>query len=74
MAFPSVSASFLVPAFPLDRINSGLKTLRWVSALSLNWGSCLSTGYGLFGFCLPTAQDSEDACVFILVSRHLGFR
>ncbi|EDL41692.1 mCG148474 [Mus musculus] len=30
MAFPSVSALFFVPAFPLDRYNSGLKFLRWV--------------------------------------------
>ena len=30
MAFPSVSAPLLVPVFPLDRSNFGLKFLRWV--------------------------------------------
>jgi hypothetical protein len=30
MAFPSVSASLFVPAFPLDRSNSVLIFLRWV--------------------------------------------
>jgi hypothetical protein len=30
MAFPSVSAPFFVPIFPLDRSNSGLEFLRRV--------------------------------------------
>jgi hypothetical protein len=30
MAFSSVSASYFVPAFPLDGNNTRLKFLRWV--------------------------------------------
>jgi hypothetical protein len=33
MAFPSVSAPFSVPAFPLDRNNSVLIFLSWVGSL-----------------------------------------
>jgi hypothetical protein len=32
MAFPSVSAPFFVPVFPLDRNSYGLKFLRWVGS------------------------------------------
>jgi hypothetical protein len=44
VAFPSVSAPFSVPAFPLDKNNSGLKILRRVGgpirqlgAMSMYW-------------------------------------
>jgi len=44
MAFPSASAPFFLPALPLDKNNSVLKTLRWVDgpipqlgAMSIFW-------------------------------------
>jgi hypothetical protein len=36
MVFPSISAPFFVPAFPLDRSNPGLIFLRWVGGPSFN--------------------------------------
>jgi hypothetical protein len=53
----SLSGSFcsiFVPAFPLDRDNSGLKISDVWVAPSLHWGPCLSTGGGLFRFYLPS--------------------
>ena len=38
MAFPLVSAPLFDPAFPLDRINSGLIFLRWVGGPILQLG------------------------------------
>jgi hypothetical protein len=38
MTFPSVSVLLFVPAFPLDRNNSGLKFLRWVGCPFLSRG------------------------------------
>jgi len=35
MAFPLVSAPLFVPAFPLDKNNSGLIFLRWVNILTV---------------------------------------
>jgi len=34
MAFPTVTAPFFVPVFPLDRNDSELKMLRWVGGLT----------------------------------------
>jgi hypothetical protein len=48
MAFPSVSPPFFVPTFPLDRNNSVSILLRLPS--SLNWGLCLTSGYGVYRF------------------------
>jgi hypothetical protein len=53
MAFPSVSAPFIVPVFPLDRNISGLKILTWMMASSLNQGPFLSVGDGIYRFSLP---------------------
>jgi hypothetical protein len=57
MAFLSISAPLFVPAFPLHRINFGLKVLRWVGwvAESSNQGHAyLTTGYDLDRFYLPS--------------------
>jgi hypothetical protein len=53
MDFPSASAPFFVPAFPLNRKNSGLKFLRWVSGPTPQLGQCLSNGGGLYRLYLP---------------------
>ena len=42
-----------VPAFPLDRDNSGFTYFRWVGDTILTCDSCLSTGGSLFTFYLP---------------------
>jgi hypothetical protein len=53
MACPSVSVPLLVPVFPLDRSNSGLKFCeRWV-APALNMRLFLTSGYGLYRFSPP---------------------
>jgi hypothetical protein len=53
MAFPSVSDSLFVPAFPLHKSNSGLIFLTWVDGPIPQPGLCLTSGYGLYRFSLP---------------------
>jgi hypothetical protein len=53
MAFPSVSAPLFVPAFPLDRNNSGLIFLRWVGGpIPQPWAMPVSE-YGIYRFSFP---------------------
>jgi hypothetical protein len=49
--FPNWS-SFLCDNSSLCQVDTKLASTVWV-ALSLNWGMCLSTGSGLYRFCLP---------------------
>jgi hypothetical protein len=60
MAFPSIFAPHFVPVFPLDRSNSGIKFLRWVSAPSLKQNLCLTSGYGFYRFSLPFVGISAN--------------
>jgi hypothetical protein len=53
MVFPSVSALLFVPAFPLDKSNSGLNFWKEWVAPSTNLGPCLTSGYGLYRFPFP---------------------
>ena len=58
LAIPSLSVPSCVPAFPIDRLNFGLKVL-WVGwcLLSLHWGSSLDTGGGFFRFHIPNGVN-----------------
>jgi hypothetical protein len=63
MAFPSVSAPFFVPAFPLDRSNSGLIIfLRWVGGPIPQPRVCLTFEYYHF-----TLRDFSDTAWLVAV-------
>jgi hypothetical protein len=56
MAFHLVSAPIFVPAFPLDRNKSGLKTLKMVGLLHPSTGGQLEMVSGLFRFYLSSVE------------------
>ena len=66
MAFPTVSAPFFVPAFPLDRSNSGLKILRWLGT------PILQPGAGPIDWRCSLQVLSTLCWVFRLMSSPLG--